>query len=159
MPINSRRKGKAGEREVARLLEEWWGKVEAGVKFRSTPLSGGFSSPDVRGAFEISGDLMTTALTFPYTIEVKHRESWSLKNLETGRKSPVWGWWNQCQVAAAEEEKIPMLWFRKNRMPWRIIVPEYNAPLDVECSIAWKEDFSFDVGAHPVCFMASDFLK
>lgn len=160
MKINSRRKGKAAEREVARLLEVWWGGVEPGIKFRSTPLSGGFSTPDVRGAFEMAGDLMTTAESFPYCVEVKHRQNWSEKTFVAGKKSPLWSWWKQAQKSALEENKIPLLIFRKNRMEWRVIIPEETMSRLSVCEPChvWPE-FKFDVGLHPVCYWAKDFLK
>jgi len=121
--INGRRKGKTGEREVSRIIEAWWQPFEKDCKFKSTPLSGGWSSPDVRGHFKTAGDLVTTARKFPFTIEVKRREGWNLNNLINGKWSPVWGWWLQCQRAADEETREPMMWFRKSREPvWRVMV-------------------------------------
>ncbi|MDE2099190.1 MAG: hypothetical protein KGL39_18190 [Patescibacteria group bacterium] len=157
--VNGRAKGKRGEREVARLLEEYWGRLEPGCKFKSTPLSGGWSSPDVREAFKTSGDLVTTAKLFPYVVEVKLRESWSLKNLVEGKPCPVWGWWEQAIKAAKEQKGIPMLWFRKNRWPWRIMIPESffirlgKLPVEIE----WKQKLPTDW--QPLVILASDFLK
>jgi hypothetical protein len=120
---NGRAKGKIAEREVCRLLEAWWGQLETGCKFKPTPMSGGWSSPDVREAFHTSGDLVTTAEKFPFCIEVKRRESFSWENLTAGKASPVLGWWDQAVRQAAEMGSCPMLVFRRNREPWWVVLP------------------------------------
>jgi hypothetical protein len=122
--VNSRQKGATAEREVAKLHAEWWGKFEPGCKFVKTPLSGGFSGPTVREAFEMSGDLMTTAKRFPFAVEVKRREGWCWRNVQRGMPSPVWGWWRQAIKAADEMHRRPALWFRKSREEWRVMVPQ-----------------------------------
>ena len=159
MPINSRRKGKTGEREVAKHLERWWNQVEPGCKFVSTPLSGGFSTAQIRGAFNMAGDLMTTAKTFPFTVEVKHRERWELPNVLAGKRSPAWTWWLQCQKAAAEEKKIPMMWFRKNYGDWYMMLPErdYLRVVPDQSNITWMVAPKLpkaDIGQPPVVFLA-----
>jgi len=126
-PAGRRQKGKRGEREVAAFLGTWWGYVEPGCVFKSTPGSGAWASKGaVRGAFKTSGDLVTTAKLFPFTVEVKFREGFQLHTLLVGRKSPVWGWWNQACAQAAETTppSIPMLWFRKANDGWLVLVPK-----------------------------------
>jgi Holliday junction resolvase len=120
---NSRTKGAVAEREVAKMFEEWWGKVEPGCKFKKTPLSGGWSSPDVRREFQTSGDLVTTAKKFPFSVEVKRREKWSWASLYKGGRSPVWGWWLQAETQGAEMLKTPLLLVRHNREEWHVIFP------------------------------------
>ena len=124
----SRAKGRRAEREVAALLAEWWGILEPKCEFKPTPLSGGWGGRDggahVRAHFKASGDLMTTAGEFPYTVEVKHRESWSMANLVAGKRTPPWDWWIQSQRQATEEGGVPLLWFKKNRYPWLIALPQ-----------------------------------
>lgn len=126
----SRAKGKAAEREVAALCAEWWGQLEPGCKFASTPGSGGWSTAQMRAAFRVAGDLSTTALRWPFTVEVKRREGWDEGRLLAGRKSPVWGWWGQACKAAAEEGKQPMLWMRRSREPWSVMLPRAMVLLD-----------------------------
>lgn len=118
--INGRRKGNAAEREIAQTLEEWWQRHEQGVQFVRTPLSGGWSSAKVRGEFRASGDLMTTSATFPFVVEVKRREAFSMERFLEGRQSPVWGWWAQACTAAKEQQGRPLLWLRKNGEPWAL---------------------------------------
>lgn len=123
----SRAKGRRAEREVAKLLAKWWGQLEPKCEFKPTPLSGGWGGRDggahVRAHFKASGDLMTTATKFPFTVEVKHREAFSLKNVIAGKPTPVWDWWDQTCRAATEEDGVPMLWFKKNKQPWMIALP------------------------------------
>ena len=106
-------KGKVAEREVARLLSEWWGPLEPGAQFVRTPCSGGWSSREVRTGFRASGDIMTTAVRFPFTVESKRREGWSPANFVKGRRSPVWAWWRQALREAVEQNLEPMLWVRR----------------------------------------------
>jgi hypothetical protein len=129
--VQSRNKGSSAEREVAYILKEWWRKVDENCEFVRTPLSGGWSTSDVRGNFRVSGDLMTTSKLFPFVVEVKRRENFDLKNFVEGRKSPIWSWWKQTKLAAEEQlgkddstiydVKIPMLFFRKSRKPWYLV--------------------------------------
>ncbi|MDP6719756.1 MAG: hypothetical protein QGF59_13935, partial [Pirellulaceae bacterium] len=119
--MTSRGKGNAAEREVAKLVQQWWHKLESGCRFVRTPLSGGWGGPSLRAEFRASGDLMTTAKQWPFGVEVKRREGWSMRNLRQAKASPVWKWWEQTQDAAAEMDAEPMLWFRKNRMPWYVM--------------------------------------
>jgi len=81
----------------------------------------------VRKEFQAAGDLMATSREFPFCIEVKRREGWTWGNLSKGRRSPVWGWWRQCQKAAAEMGKVPLMFFRKSREPWTIMMPAETA--------------------------------
>jgi hypothetical protein len=118
---NGRAKGKIAEREVARKLEAWWGQIEPGCRFKPTPMSGGWSSPDVRESFKTSGDLVTTASRFPFCIEVKRREGWSWSTLRAGKPSPVRGWWEQAYKQAEEMRAEPLLIFRHNHECWWMI--------------------------------------
>ena len=121
---NGRRKGSVAEREVAALLQGWWQAQEADVKFVRTPLSGGWSSAQVRGEFRASGDLMTTSPTFPFVVEVKRREGFSMDRLLSGGQSPVWGWWAQACNAAREQQGRPLLWLRKNGGSWAVVLED-----------------------------------
>lgn len=116
--FGSRQKGAVAERAVAKLLAGWWSTFEENAQFVKTPLSGGWGGPSLRAGFRASGDLMTTSMTFPFTVEVKRREGWSLDRLKAGRPCTVWRWWWQAQEQAAEMNAEPMLWLKHNREPW-----------------------------------------
>lgn len=124
MGASQKRKGSAAEIQVAKKLATWWSSVEPETKFKRTPLSGGWGDADTRGGFKVAGDICTTALRWPFTVEVKRREGWQFGTLAGGKRSPVWAWWRQCIDEAAEEDRIPMLWVKKNRKPWLVFLPE-----------------------------------
>jgi hypothetical protein len=156
-----RPKGNRAELEVAAIIEPWWSPYEKGCRFKRTPLSGGWGDRDVRGAFNASGDLMTTAKRFPFCVEVKRRENWKLHQLEAGKRSPVWRWWRQTQEAASECSLEPMMWFRQNRRPWVVMLREFFALRLTPCPrpvMTWNT-LDVDVGdAHPIVLAASDLL-
>ena len=126
MKFNSRGKGARAELDVAKKLQDYWRQVDPTAVFKRAPLSGGWGHGASRGEFNASGDIVTTSESFPWSVEVKHRENWSLDRLLSGKSSPVFTWWQQAIEQSREVRKLPMLWFRKNREPWRIMVS--NAP-------------------------------
>lgn len=157
-----RSKGNRAELEVAALVEEWWTTYEPEARFKRTPLSGGWGDATVRGAFNASGDLMTTSSTFPFCVEVKRRERWSVDRLMAGKASPVWSWWRQTQTAAEEMKLEPMMWFRHNRTPWLVMVRDffaarlrsYGSP-----AMSWGP-LDVDVGdAHPIVLRSASVLS
>lgn len=159
-------KGKVNERVVAKIIQAWWLQFEPGVEFTRTPQSGGWHSPKVRAGFRASGDLMTTSTRFPFCIEVKRREAWSLEWLVKGRASPVWDWWKQTQKAAKEVDCEPMMWFRHNRREWLVMVRHaFLMTKGIGASmrgpwLSWYGDkfAKHDAGELPVVFAARLFL-
>lgn len=126
--MRSDRKGKAGEREVCKLLMEWWTPHYPGAVFVKTPGSGGWGGASrfhqkVKAGMRASGDVMTTLEEFPFSVEVKREQNWSMQRLLDGRPSPVWQWWIQAQTQADKDSLVPMLWFRRNREPWHVLLP------------------------------------
>jgi len=129
----SHRKGNVGEREVAHIVQPWWRKLESSADFIRTPLSGGWGKHQgtaIAAHFKACGDLMTSAAQFPFCVEVKWREQWSVDNLLNGKPTPPWEWWRQCIEAANSQDSVPMMWMRKNRMrgsraafPWLVWLP------------------------------------
>jgi len=140
-------KGRKAEREVAKLCQEWWRRLEPGCEMVRTPLSGGWSGPTVRASFRASGDLMTTADRWPFTVEVKRRECWNVGRLFAGQTSPAWGWWQQAVEQAREEGGVPMLWCRKNQyrpgqpaFPWLVMLPvEFSKSRLPTADVRWTE--------------------
>lgn len=168
--IDSRAKGAKGELEVASFLTPWWGAIEPGCSFVRSPGSGGWGTAKTRGETKASGDLMPIgASLFPFCIEVKRHENWSDVNLLKGWRSPVWGWWRQCQRAALEVGEVPMLWFRRNRELWQVMIPSsfwsrYSAIAPVEVApYRWNPRAlraRVDYGANlPVLMSAMGFLR
>jgi Holliday junction resolvase len=158
VPINSRQKGCRAERDVAGMLERWWRELEPGCRFVRTPSSGGWSTGDVRAEFRASGDVMTMAKHFPFTVEIKHRVEWSWDRLRAGKASPVWKWWRQAQAQGVEQGLEPMLWMRHDREDWRVMVRAgLGMPPGAPCDFAWDPALwrsVGDVGDLPVLYLA-----
>lgn len=110
--INSRRKGKTGERAVAKMMGAWWG-----CEMVSTPLSGGFGTQSFRTDMNIAGDLTTPDRSFPFCVEVKNCEGWHLEQFLTAPKCDLFSWWAQT-IRETPDMKIPILCFTRNRQPW-----------------------------------------
>lgn len=110
---NSRAKGGNAEREIAKLLGEWW-KAE----FARTPMSGGFATKSFRNDWSAEGDISTPDKTFPFSVEVKRREGWTLDHILTAEKSPIWEWWQQAVDQSSDTGRQPLLIFRRNHQPW-----------------------------------------
>jgi hypothetical protein len=130
MTINGRKKGSNAERALAAIIQAWWRQRDPECIFKRTPSSGGWASPEARAHFKTSGDLVTTAAWWPWCVEIKHREGWSREWLEKGRNSPVWSWWEQTQTAAAESDQWPMLFVRKNRTPWLLMLSDRDPAIE-----------------------------
>lgn len=163
---NGHSKGARGELEVVRLLTSWWHQLEPEAVFKRTPMSGGWATPETRSDFKVAGDICTTAKLWPFTIEVKRREAWSFGGFTSGKMSPVWKWWRQCIEQAAEEDRIPILWARKNGHPWIVLAPERllvpivvarNIELDVTLTTLSPRVDDGDI--RPACLLGTKFLQ
>lgn len=100
MAINSRRKGKVGENEIAKILREQYGFENAR---RSQQYSGAAGDADVVGAFE------------GFHMEVKRNEH---LNLYEAYEQSV-------RDSKAESERrgrdiVPTVFHRKNNKPWLV---------------------------------------
>lgn len=172
MARNGHRKGARGEREVAGILQEWWRRRETASEFIRTPQSGGWrKDTGVRAHFKACGDVMTTAENFPFCVEVKWRENWGVDNVLQGKPSPPWGWWRQCIEAADEQDGVPMMWMRRNRLrtneafPWLVWVPlryvqqmRLSEP-DIQWATGLLEHNGVDFGGVlPVAYLYDRFL-
>lgn len=124
-------KGKEGELEVVKLLQEWWRRLEPEARFVRTPRSGGWGST-VGPGFKARGDVMVdreTCRRFPFSVEVKWRKEVTrvaIEHFVAGEPSPIAGYWAQCQKAAADDRLRPLLVFRGNGtshrpFPWRAV--------------------------------------
>ncbi len=148
--VLGRRKGVRGERDVADKLKTWWNRYEPSAEFIRTPLSGGWHQNSKAAAhFRVSGDLMTTSATFPFCVEVKWREGWSIDALLDGKSCAAWPFWLQACAAAKRQHEVPMMWLRKNRVkgtakpfPWLVWVPAAYAKLRnlINPDVQWSAD-------------------
>jgi len=106
---NSRAKGKGFERVIAKAFSAW-----SGESFQLVPASGGLRwGKDNR----VAGDIVPPVDSeFPFCIECKKREGWSLEQILKGTGEVV-EWWNQCTRDANNIDQTPLLIFSKNRSP------------------------------------------
>lgn len=133
---NSREKGNRAELDVAEAFARWCGEV-----VRRTPGSGGWSN----AKFGVTADLVCANRAFPFHVEVKHREGWTLDDLVTGVRrehdKSVVQWWKQCVDSCPKTvdgsnrvdtrdhvtlKKEPLLVFRRNRQPWLVMMRHHN---------------------------------
>jgi hypothetical protein len=108
------------------MFTQWCGEI-----VRRTPGSGGWGGAQ---EFGTTADLVCKKKAFPFHVEVKHREGWTLDDLVTGVRGnhdkSIVKWWDQCWDTCpkivnngyTKLKKEPMLVFRRNRQPWLVMV-------------------------------------
>lgn len=106
--VDSKDKGNRGEYKAAKLLSSWWGS-----DFTKTPQSGGFSTKKFREEWGAEADVVTPDTSFPFSVEVKWQEGWSLDQTLTAPKALIWDWWEQAK-GQTPEGKYCLLVFKKN---------------------------------------------
>ena len=97
--VNSRNKGAAAEREVAKIIFE-----ELGIQlYRDLEQ---YRSAD-------HGDLITEDPSWPFCIEVKRY------GVGAGMKNQ---WWSQVKNASQATGREPVLFYKYNNKPWRVVI-------------------------------------
>lgn len=105
---NSRDKGGRGERAAAKEFSKWWG-----TDFVRTPSSGGFATQKFRDDWNAAGDLVTPDPTFPFCVECKWVEDWTMDQLLANDGCLIYKWWTQA-IGECPADKLPLLVFKKN---------------------------------------------
>ena len=118
---NSRTKGSAFERSIAKTLNDRLGTTE----FSRSPGSGAFATTHtLTDHLKIYGDLITPQ-NFKYCIECKkgynNQNLYSLYNYS----SEFWGFLDQCQKDSEKCDRIPMVIFKQDRQPTLAIIPNH----------------------------------
>ncbi len=118
---NSRTKGSAFERSIAKTLNDRLGTTE----FSRSPGSGAFATTHTLPEhLKIYGDLITPQ-NFKYCIECKkgynNQNLYSLYNYS----SEFWGFLDQCQKDSEKCDRIPMVIFKQDRQPTLAIIPNH----------------------------------
>lgn len=140
--VNGRKKGQGAERKLVKLFEAWWG-----TRFFRTPGSGAFAT---RGFMDMdlsnmAGDIVTVDKSFPFCVESKKVEGWTLEQMLTSDKTKMHDWWEQT-TRETPTGKIPLLVFTKNHAPlyvmmcWRDMVSELTV-----VQAARRQIFHFDM--------------
>lgn len=116
MGKKSKVKGSTYELKIAKLLTSWWG---AGT-FNRAPASGALHwGRDQR----VAGDIVAPPeADFPFVIECKKREEWTMEHILLDIGQPK-EWWAQVVTDARRVEKVPILIFSRNRAKDFIMVP------------------------------------
>ena len=114
MAINSRNKGAAGEREVAKIIDDLLGiKVQRNLdQWRS-------------GGFDLDG-----------------LEGWAIE-VKRAKKPLLAQWWAQTLAQAEQADLRPVLWYRLDNQKWRVVLPlkllcaglEYSGGLEYTAEI------------------------
>lgn len=118
----SKTKGSTYERTIAKHLTVWWGAT-----FSRVPASGGLHWHSSMNAF---GDIIAPPEAgFPFVIECKKREEWTLDNLFLNNKE-IKLWWEQVVHDADESQRVPMLIFSRNRAEDFVMLPYNQTFLD-----------------------------
>jgi len=108
----SRRKGSNNERAMAKKFESWWGSGS----WARTPMSGGWATAAVREDFQTCGDIITTARDFPFCVELKKHEGWTLDQVIHNDKCIVFDWWKQV-TAETPSYGVSLLVAGRNHIP------------------------------------------
>lgn len=159
MGKKSKDKGGRGERAAAKCFRDWWG-----TDFTRTPASGGFATQKFRDDWNAAGDLVTPDPTFPFCVECKWVEDWTLEQVLRNDGCLIFQWWQQAR-AECPPNKLPLLVFKRNNHPFYCLVESDDLPnthylRDVRYyTVTLSEDIT---GTYPmeVCIMTlSDFFK
>jgi len=106
----SRRKGSSNEGKVLKKLNKWLDSLP--------PQAGRFEK---RGTGFKDADLISPPW-FPFKVEIKKRETFTMDDLVVQRKSALWDWWEQTKRQATAKYKLPMLIAGKNFFPEIVFV-------------------------------------
>ena len=106
--INSRSKGKRGERMACAFFEEWTGK-----NFTTIPASGGLRWKNTN---TITGDIIADEpnYIFPFSIEAKNMAELNFQHLIYNVDSTIIDFWRQCWADGKRGKKVPLLLMRYN---------------------------------------------
>ena len=102
--INSRSKGARAERQIVKIFQEVIDSVYDQHSHIQNPVIERNLQQFISGGFDLTGlDWLA--------VEIKHCETFQLKK-----------WWEQCteQAQRKENSPIPVLIYKKNRVPWRV---------------------------------------
>ncbi len=127
----SKTKGSRYELRMSKVLSEWWG-----AEFHRTPNSGAWSS--THASDMQAGDIITPiSAGFPFVVECKHHEGWTLENviMNTGSHRD---WWMQTVGDCIRVGKIPFLLFHRNLSRNFITIP-FSAVVEKRLSDSKKE--------------------
>lgn len=106
MGANPRTKGQTGEREICKFFNDIYAEVYAalGMQLPEKPIAQRNQNQSAVGGCDISH-------TCYYAVEVKRQEQLSINT-----------WWKQTVTSALEADKFPVLIYRQNSKPWKVVL-------------------------------------
>jgi len=108
MGINIRTKGQSGERQVQKILNDIIAEVREDLGY---PAHDVIDLPFQRNQNQSAVGGADLSNPMNLEIEVKRQEALSVNS-----------WWKQCILSAARTGGIPILIYRQNRKPWKIMM-------------------------------------
>lgn len=123
--INSRNKGGRYERELVKKFGDFWGS-----HFSRTPYSGAWTGNKTKAGHDtVTGDIMTThESNFPFSVEAKMREGWTLEHL-IDNTGAIKDWWGQTVRDGENGGKVPLLVYRRNYLQHDYVTVPFHAGL------------------------------
>ena len=123
--MNSKSKGNAFERQVAKELSLWYYN-DPNVLMRS-PSSGAVFNKRKDSDLNVAGDIYQVKHDgfeeWPFVVECKHHKSFPLDHMIRGVKtSKPYVAWEKCKVEARENDKHPILIVKENSKPVYCVV-------------------------------------
>jgi Holliday junction resolvase len=139
MSMNSRQKGAGAEREFAGLIHDWSG-VRLVRNLEQTPSAGHdlIVHPDEVGG--VADSFRKLAI--------------ECKRYQTATDAQIQKWWAQAVVKAEQAGLIPVLVYRANRSPWRVIVP--LALINPDLSQSSKIECTATLSVESFCMVAAE---
>jgi hypothetical protein len=109
----AKNKGNNYERRVAKLIQDWWRQWSPTAEFARTPMSGGSA---LKLGWDMAGDIVCNDDEFPFHVEAKKQEHWTMEQLFKGTGPVLKEWWEQA-AGECPEHRTPMLIFTRNNVP------------------------------------------
>jgi Holliday junction resolvase len=121
--INSIRKGKKFERDLAKILTDL-----LGIEICRVPMSGGFAT--MHNSDTLAGDLMAVHKTdfMPFTIESKHFKDLNILDIlnEKLKQNTIFEWIRQSEEEGKQMKKVPFILFKLNNSQIYAISQNFN---------------------------------
>ena len=143
MPRRCKNKGSNFERELARRIGEWW--CDDRDAFWRTSGSGARAHRDNIHPGDI-GPIKNIPQFFPFCIEARCRESWSLDEILKSKVPDVLKWTVENSEVAGSNY-LSMLIVKRNYFPTLVIIPNW-----VPLTISKSPDIQMGVSFHPNYF-------
>ena len=100
------------------------------------------------------GDLLPDGdFDWPFTIEVK---SYSDKTASVMHKPQ---WWAQVTTAAKAASKMPVLWYKYDRRPWRVVMKMNNVSFALGGTLNHEDDHLFTMDEDACFYLSREILS